>query len=184
MILRTPAVTLGHLKTMTAFPAGKDVPLMTDQIAIPTGGRIHVRLVSLQTQNRKSEGGIDLPDIIENTQDCECEVLAVSQQPGYELPQWVAERIVMRGNSEWWAEAHPRLLAEEVQGLQELCAQPREPKVKVGDRCLFDVTLATQVPGIADEFFIAEEDIYAIVTPGPAIQLISTQTDFAGYKTK
>jgi hypothetical protein len=48
---------------------------------------------------------------------------------------------------------------------------------------LFDVTLATQVPGVSDEFFIAEEDIYAIVTPGPAIQLISLATDGAGYKT-
>jgi co-chaperonin GroES (HSP10) len=133
--------------------------------------------VSLQTQNRKSEGGIDLPDIIENTQDCECEVLAVSQQPGYELPQWVAERFL----------SHFHLLAtvdgETVESLQELCAQPREPKVKVGDRALFDVTLATQVPGVADEFFIAEEDIYAIVTPGPAIQLLSTSSDFAGYRT-
>lgn len=151
---------------------------MTDQIAIPTGGRIHVRLVSLQTQNRKSEGGIDLPDIIENTQDCECEVLAVSQQPGYELPQWVAERLEARIN-----EAIDFRFPD-AKNLKEWAAQPREPKVKVGDRCLFDVTLATQVPGIADEFFIAEEDIYAIITPGPAIQLISTQTDFAGYKTK
>jgi hypothetical protein len=49
---------------------------------------------------------------------------------------------------------------------------------------LFDVTLATQVPGVADEFFIAEEDIYAIVTPGPQIQLTKLSTDFAGYKTK
>ena len=143
---------------------------MTDQIAIPTGGRIHVRLVSLQTQNRKSEGGIDLPDIIENTQDCECEVLAVSQQPGYELPQWVAERLAVQTKvrAEW---------------LQDVAAQPREPKVKVGDRCLFDVTLATQVPGVSDEFFIEESDIYAIVTPGPAIQLISLATDSSGYKT-
>jgi co-chaperonin GroES (HSP10) len=133
--------------------------------------------VSLQTQNRKSEGGIDLPDIIENTQDCECEVLAVSQQPGYELPQWVAERIL--GTYEWWQDTAPRA----VEKMQEIAAQPREPKVKVGDRCLFDVTLATQVPGVADEFFIAEEDIYALVTPGPAIQLLSTSSDFAGYRT-
>lgn len=156
---------------------------MSAQIAIPTGGRIHVRLVSLQTQNRKSEGGIDLPDIIENTQDCECEVLAVSAQPGYELPLWVAERIAARAdyvNDEDFGHRGP-LDAEE---MQEIAAQPREPKVKVGDRCLFDVTLATQVPGVADEFFIAEEDIYAIVTPGPQIQLTKLSTDFAGYKTK
>jgi len=156
---------------------------MPDQIAIPTGGRIHVRLVSLQTQNRKSEGGIDLPDIIENTQDCECEVLAVSAQPGYELPQWVAERIVL--NIEHWYSAanHPNIIAEQVLDLKELCAQPREPKVKVGDRALFDVTLATQVPGVADEFFIDEADIYALVSPGAPIQLISTSSDFAGYRT-
>jgi co-chaperonin GroES (HSP10) len=156
---------------------------MPDQIAIPTGGRIHVRLVSLQTQNRKSEGGIDLPDIIENTQDCECEVLAVSAQPGYELPHWVANRIIERGTSADFIERHPRLHSEEISALQELCAQPREPKVKVGDRCLFDVTLATQVPGVADEFLIEEGDIYAVVTPGPAIQLLSTSSDFAGYRT-
>src|ERR1700675_3226800 len=120
---------------------------MPDQIAIPTGGRIHVRLVSLQTQNRKSEGGIDLPDIIENTQDCECEVLAVSAQPGYELPQWVAKRLASYaariGHMDWVA------LEEE---FLTRAAQPREPKVKVGDRCLFDITLATQVPGVSDEF--------------------------------
>jgi co-chaperonin GroES (HSP10) len=155
---------------------------MPDQIAIPTGGRIHVRLVSLQTQNRKSEGGIDLPDIIENTQDCECEVLAVSAQPGYELPQWVAERIadqVIHCNRA----KHPAIFCEEVEELQRICAQPRDPKVKVGDRCLFDITLATQVPGVENEFWIEENDIYAEVTPGPQIQLISTQSDFAGYRT-
>jgi hypothetical protein len=117
-----------------------------------------------------------LPDIVENDQDCECEVLAVSAQPGYELPRWVAERI-----AKYETGTAPGYFANK---LQEICAQPREPKVKVGDRCLFDVTLATQVPGVSDEFLIEEADIYAIVTPGPAIQLISTQTDFAGYKTK
>jgi co-chaperonin GroES (HSP10) len=150
---------------------------VADQIAIPTGGRIHVRLVSLQTQNRKSEGGIDLPDIIENTQDCECEVLAVSAQPGYELPQWVAERIYAT-----YEDLEGSKL-KTVTGLQKLCAQPREPKVKVGDRCLFDITLATQVPGVENEFLIAEEDIYAIVTEGPQIQLTKLSSDFAGYRT-
>lgn len=156
---------------------------MSDQIAIPTGGRIHVRLVSLQTQNRKSEGGIDLPDIIENTQDCECEVLAVSAQPGYELPGWVAERLALREFTPEGAYLHPRLVQEEVMEVKELCAQPREPKVKVGDRCLFDVTLATQVPGISDEFLIEEADIYAIVTEGPPIQLTKLSSDYAGYRT-
>ncbi len=150
---------------------------MSDQIAIPTGGRIHVRLVSLQTQNRKSEGGIDLPDIIENTQDCECEVLAVSAQPGYELPTWVAEKLAKTLSfPDYWQETEP-------QAIQELCAQPREPKVKVGDRCLFDVTLATQVPGVSDEFLIEEADIFAIVTEGPPIQLTKISADFAGYRT-
>jgi co-chaperonin GroES (HSP10) len=151
---------------------------MTDQIAIPTGGRIHVRLVSLQTQNRKSEGGIDLPDIIENTQDCECEVLAVSAQPGYELPQWVADRLVENLDLEITYSRR-----DDADYLKNLCAQPREPKVKVGDLCLFDITLATQVPGVADEFFIDEADIYALVSPGAPIQLLSTSSDFAGYRT-
>lgn len=154
---------------------------MSDQIAIPTGGRIHVRLVSLQTQNRKSEGGIDLPDIIENTQDCECEVLAVSAQPGYELPYWVAERLEDEINKEMTILMNLNKMWKRI--LIECAAQPREPKVKVGDRALFDVTLATQVPGVADEFLIEESDIYAIVTEGPAIQLTKLSSDFAGYRT-
>lgn len=150
---------------------------MNTQIARPTGGRIHVRLVSLQTQNRKSEGGIDLPDIIENTQDCECEVLAVSQQPGYELPTWVAERIYK------FVDDCCACFRGGVQQVSEICAQPRAPKVHVGERYLFDVTLATQVPGVSDEFFIDENDIYAIVTEGPPIQLTKLSSDFAGYRT-
>jgi co-chaperonin GroES (HSP10) len=150
---------------------------MTDQIAIPTGGRIHVRLVSLQTQNRKSEGGIDLPDIIENTQDCECEVLAVSAQPGYELPQWVAERIYQ------YVSDCCGCFRKGVEQVTALAAQPREPKVKVGDRCLFDITLATQVPGIHNEFFIEENDIYTLVESGPQVQLLSLPSDGSGYRT-
>jgi hypothetical protein len=97
----------------------------------------------------------------------------VSQQPGYELPQWVAERLA----------THTTQSGHTAELFKKYAAQPREPKVKVGDRVLLDITLATQVPGCNNEFFVEEADIYALVTKGPAIQLISTPTDSAGYRT-
>jgi hypothetical protein len=143
-------------------------------IALPVGGRIHVRLLRSQgEQDRRSDtGALFIPDIVENTEDCECRVLAVSDGPGFELPMWVAERISRRYD------------ISPISYLYSLCAQPRKPRVEVGKRYLFDVTVATQIPGKNDEFLVDEGDIYAEVGEDEVpVQLTKLQTDGAGYKT-
>ena len=150
--------------------------------ANPIGGRIHVRLLRSQGERdrRSDTGNLYIPDIAENTEDCECRVLAVSDGAGFELPKWVAERVALR---HIYIERDG--LKDTVEAIMALCAQPRKPRVEVGKRYLFDVTVATQVPGKDDEFFVDEGDIYAEVGEDEApIQLTKLQTDGAGYKTR
>lgn len=167
---------------MNIMPLPKERPVSQ---RIPCGGRILVKLIQGPEQNRKSEGGIDLPDTAENTQDCEGRVLAVSSGPGYELPTWVAERIAY----------HFRSHIEDVYlshkaGVEDIIAVAgkfREPHVKVGDRVLFDITLASLAPTSEndDEFFIDENNIFALVGEDvPKIELTKIQADVRGYRTK
>jgi co-chaperonin GroES (HSP10) len=126
-----------------------------------------------------SEGGIELPQIAENVQDCEGIVLAVSSGPGYELPTWVADRLQYAFSGIGHDTGRTP-----VDFLQYLASQPREPRVAVGDRILFDVSLATQGPDAVDEYLIEGDAAFAIVTPGPRIELTSLPVDPAGYRLR
>jgi co-chaperonin GroES (HSP10) len=144
---------------------------MTDSIRVPHSGRILVKLSNRQEETRVSPGGIELPDTAEHVEDCDGVVLAVSQQAGYTLPRWVAEKLA-------------ECTGDEPETLQYLAAKPRECKVKVGDRILFDVSLASQAPDGEDEYLIDEDHIYAVVSPEvSSIQLTKVSQDEIGYRT-
>jgi co-chaperonin GroES (HSP10) len=150
---------------------------MSDSLRVPHGGRILVKLSNRQEETRISPGGIELPDTAEHVEDCDGVVLAVSQQSGYALPYWAALRII--GSIDCGTYSPPT-----TQELIELCAQPRECNVKVGDRILFDVSLSSQAPGGDDEYLIDEDHIYAVVSPEvSSIQLTKVSQDEIGYRT-
>jgi co-chaperonin GroES (HSP10) len=157
---------------------------VSDSKRIPFGGRIHVKLLQKDEIDHKSAGGIFLPDTAENTQDCEGIVLAVSHGPGYELPTWVAERLARELKR--CVESPPVNEVHTARALIRWAAQPREPRVKVGDRVLFDITQATFAPDAPneDEFFVGEDAIYAAIEDGPAVELTKLARDSAGYQVK
>lgn len=154
-------------------------------VAVPFGGRILVELVRKPTTGDEqgdqnvSEAGIIIPDSAENVADCEATVLAVSDAPGFELPYWVARKFVV----EMYNMQTTTLLSEE--WFLEVANTPREPRVKVGDRILFDITLATEAPDHPGQYFIDQNDIMAIVEDGcPSVSLTKIPTDRQGFRTR
>jgi co-chaperonin GroES (HSP10) len=149
---------------------------MTDSTRVPHGGRILVKLSNRQTETRISPGGIELPDTAEHVEDCDGVVLAVSQQAGHTLPLWAAQRFL-----DGYLDERQGWTANQI---KNDLSKPRECKVKVGDRVLFDVSLASQAPGGDDEYLIDEDHIYAVVSPEvSSIELTKVSQDEIGYRT-
>jgi co-chaperonin GroES (HSP10) len=160
-------------------------------VAVPFGGRILVELVRKPTTGGEqggqnvSEAGIIIPDSAENVADCEAIVLAASGAPGFELPEWVALRIshgLFGATAEGEDKEFHTLQARHI---LNFASATREPRVKVGERILFDITLATEAPDHPGQYFIDQNDIMAIVEEGCLpVSLTKIPTDRQGFRTR
>jgi co-chaperonin GroES (HSP10) len=154
---------------------------------IPLGNQVIVRLIQTETtgteqgDQRVASSGLIIPDSAENTADCEGTVIAVGPGEGFHLPIHVAERIA--SYFEDISEVCCPCIS--VKELVEVSAEPRVPSVSVGDRVLFDITLATLAPDSKEDYIISAKSIIARVLPGsPPVELISQSQDAEGYQTK
>jgi hypothetical protein len=140
---------------------------------LPRGNQIVVQLVrkratsddgihGIQHRVEGTDVDIAVPETVEDASDCEGMVIAQGDgKLGYYIPTWFTDLC-----ASYLGESAARTV-------QRLAVRRHPMQTKVGDRIIFDVTVATECPD-SEDLVITDNDVLGIVEGTESVNLISS----------